>query len=490
MSFNYNKNRSAEEHGNFWTSYSDLFMGLSVIFLLLYVTASLHSGTTGIQQQVKIQNLSLQVSDLKNQLKAYDNIRKEYLQKEATPDDQKVYSELMDKLTLLQEKARDEKNQLQKSAQENDQKEKALNQYQQMVRNIINANTLAKTKIKKRDVIIGDQDVEIADQTTEIQTLENQVKQREQQVAQGQQQIEQTKSELQQKISQLNDAYKQHQMNKQSYEKQVAQIKSANEAKLNELESENEKFQNDLSSAKQKLGDVNQKLGKVEAEKDSLAHQANELEGKVGSLSGQLKGAESELAKARAEADARRGVAKEISKEFQKAGVKADIDMQTGEVVIDFGDAYFESDSSKVKNRMAEILQKAVPAYARSLMENKKVSNAISNVEIIGFASPTYQGRVVDPNSLKKEDRDAFNYNMDLSYRRAKSIMQYIFDPNNMQFSHQKDILPLVKVSGRSFLEEAKGKRAVANSEELCRKYDCKKAQRVIIRFSMDGKQK
>ena len=43
--------------------------------------------------------------------------------------------------------------------------------------------------------------------------------------------------------------------------------------------------------------------------------------------------------------DARRDIAREIKKGFAAAGIKADVDGKTGEVVLDFGDHYFESDS-------------------------------------------------------------------------------------------------------------------------------------------------
>src|SRR5688572_29834455 len=105
MGFNYNKSK---EHSNdsFWTSYSDLFLGLSTIFLLLYVTASLRSGTDAIKGQVENQKLSMQVDELQSQLKMYESVKNEYLQNQAPKDEVQEYNELMDKLTLLQEDAK------------------------------------------------------------------------------------------------------------------------------------------------------------------------------------------------------------------------------------------------------------------------------------------------------------------------------------------------------------------------------------------------
>jgi hypothetical protein len=86
-----------------------IILGLSTIFLLLYVTSSLRTGTNGIKQQIDNQNLKMQVQDLKSQLKMYDYIKKDYLKQEASETEEKAYQELMDKLVLLKEEAKDEK---------------------------------------------------------------------------------------------------------------------------------------------------------------------------------------------------------------------------------------------------------------------------------------------------------------------------------------------------------------------------------------------
>jgi hypothetical protein len=169
-----------------------------------------------------------------------------------------------------------------------------------------------------------------------------------------------------------------------------------------------------------------------------------------------------------------------------RAGVQADVDMQTGEVVLDFGDTYFDTDSANLKAEMKGVIERAMPAYSKSLFGNPKVAPKISSVEIVGFASPTYRGRFVDPRSQKQEDRAALKYNMDLSYRRAN--FSYMLEKKDFDFEHEKNLLGLIKVSGRSFLEVMKvNGRAPASAEEFCRHNDCKRAQRVIIRFSMDG---
>lgn len=603
MAFNYNKNKNNDDSGSFWTSYSDLFLGMSVVFLLLYVTASLRQGTNGIQQQIQNQKLSMQVQDLKNQLKMYDSVKKDYLHNEAKPEEEKLYNELMDKLTLLKEEAKNEKDKLTQSALENDKKEKALNQYQQMVRNIVNANLMAKTKIKTRENVIDEQDEEIDTQDTEIANLEQDIAKKKKQIAANQEKIADANEQLQGRLADLKKAYRSKKMSEAAYERKVesvkedgerkiAQLKSSSQAMRNQLadtqskltevnteldqtktnldqtktnlaqtETENKNLQGKLSQAQeeynskvgelkrgfsdqaardkskfegelakerlsgaerarreaafkaqaeQKAKDLGQKIASLggelsakenalKAKEGQLAQAAGDLANKEGQLrtkegqlkqkEGQLKDTEGLLAKARAEADARKQIAKDIKGGFAKAGVQADINENTGEVIINFGDVYFDNDSAKLKEQMKSILNKAMPVYSKSLLGNKKVSDKISAVEIIGFASPTYKGRYVDPKGVDLDAKKAIDYNLDLSYNRARAIFQYVFDETKINYEHQKDMLPLIKVTGRSFLAETlPSKRNPSGNGDFCSNHDCKKAQRVIIRFSFEDK--
>ncbi len=114
MSFDYSKNKQGHNSDSFWTSYSDLFLGLSTIFLLLYVTSSLRTGTDAIKQQVDNRKLAMENEELKSQLKMYEAVKQNYMEKEATKSEAQEYQELMDKLTLLEEDAKDERDKLAK----------------------------------------------------------------------------------------------------------------------------------------------------------------------------------------------------------------------------------------------------------------------------------------------------------------------------------------------------------------------------------------
>jgi len=134
---------------------------------------------------------------------------------------------------------------------------------------------------------------------------------------------------------------------------------------------------------------------------------------------------------------------------------------------------------------MQRVLEKAMPAYSQSLFEDKSIADKISAVEIVGFASPTFKNRFIDPRKLSAADRKAVQYNLDLSYQRARAIFDHIYA--NMDFQHKRQLLPLVKVTGRSFLAQDPNQRTPANSnaDAFCRQNDCAKLQRVIIKFNL-----
>lgn len=586
MGLGYNKNSKHEQSESFWTSYSDLFLGLSSIFLMLYVVASLRTGTDGLKAHSENQKLKVEVQDLKNQLKTYESVKENYMQTQAPKTELDEYNELMDKLSLLQQDAKDEKDKLTKQAKDNESKELALNKYQQMVRNVINSNKFSKVKINNRNEIITEKenvivekDVEIKDQDTKITTLNHDIVTKQQQIAQKENQIAQANQSLDQRMKELKNSYKHAKLTQKAYNLRLKKMKEEASSQIENLNNQKNMSLAQLKSAKSELGQLNGQLNQVSGQlnetKGQLAEKSKEasglqeklgrsaaetqakiaqlkgefeqgrgkeradfeaalkkqkglgaaeiarregefkraaeakeralagqiegfkkageakeraLAGQIAGLAGQLKETEGELSKTRAELAARQKIAGDIKKGFDKAGIKADIDMKSGDVVIDFGQAYFDNDSSALKNEMRNVLQKAMPVYSKSLFGNKDVSSNISAVEVIGFASPTYKGRFVDPNSTKKEDLQALKYNMDLSYRRARSIFNYILDEAEIKFQYQQNLIPMLKVSGRSFLETMKVNRNVASADDFCKMNDCKKTQRVIIRFNMDKK--
>jgi len=656
MAFDYDKIKKKED-GSQWTSYSDLFMVLSVVFLLLYVITSLRNGTVGVQNYVEVKNLQQANEDLKKQLEVYNTLKEDYLEKKASEKEMQTYSELMDQLKLLKDDAKTEKEKLRFQAFENEKKERALNKYQQIVRNIINSNLLAQerikvrdTKINERDVEISEQKQEIAEQTQEIekqsQEIEDQkaeierkkriiaqkkkiiaenkivleekqkeikylsktVQKKKEIIAQNDNEIRSINQTLNQKLNELSYAYKKQKMTKKKYQQQLAFIKEDSKNKISELEEYTLNVKKELGNTDKKLklassqlNETSQKLQQQSVENKKLAEDINNLDSqykqqiasldseyqnklahlrqereadiakfekerqmsqdrfekiramdkagfaklrsqdkeafnkqlaleqqrrnqekgeyfnalgeekdRANKIKNQLQQALSEekgrymaslnnlknekdalskdLHTAQKLVSARKAIVGAIKDNFKKAGIPVDLDAKTGDVILSFQDEYFDTDKSELKPTMKNILHKFFPVYSKSLLADTKIADMIASVEVVGFASPTYQGRYIDPKSLAKQDQTAVDYNMQLSFQRANAIFKYIFDTDKMQYQYQQTMRPIVKVTGRSFLADGVENRGIASSisnKDYCTKYNCKKSQKVIIRFNL-----
>jgi chromosome segregation ATPase len=613
MSWDYHKLGDDKGHQqDMWPAASDLFMMLSTIFLLLFVVSSLRNGAETIKSQIEYQQMLVEAQDHQEQNRVYNALKDNYLETNATKEEQQLYAELMDKLSLLQEEANLEKQRLTKEAQENRAKETALNRYQQIVRNIINANMLAKANLQDKDGVIDEKrrslaqaNREIRDKDRELAAKENKITRisetiernqeellrREQEVDQLRKEIQMKKAALDEKNSEINKTQRELQAKIGQLQKtekdrgklaeRIEEMRTASAEKIDQLKKERDDLEGSLSNASEELTGLRGELKKasttiamtekekgkllsdlekakgdfqnqieglksgfakeLEGEKSRLNKQlaaakataaekaaaeaaykkkaddlGRELNDKVAGLQAKIKQAEDSIEKNKKEKDdykkyidslekekqglasiakesqdrerARKQIADRMRQGLAKAGVEAEVNPRTGDVTLSFGDDYFETDSAELKPSMIETLRKFIPIYANNLFEDPKIAPMVQAVEIVGFASPTYRGKYVDPQSLSEKDREAVNYNLDLSYRRAKSIFEYIFDVNRMKYSNQGRLLGLVNVSGRSYLADAvKGHtfEQGLSRETFCKKYDCRKQQKVIITFDL-----
>ncbi len=560
MSFNYDKSKESADQATQWSSYSDLFMALSVIFLLMYVTSSVREGATNIQKFSQYQELVQEADDLREQNRVYDALKDDYIRKQATEKETATYKELMSKLNLLQEKNKNEAGELQKQANDNRDKAKALNKYQQVIRNIINSSYVARARINQRDKkidtqkeVITQKENLIEKRISDIRKLEETVKSKKRTIAKGKYQIKKTKTQLRRKITQLKRSYKNQKISRTNMRKKIASLEKNTRKQLRSLKQKNNQSKTQLKQASRKIISVNNALLQAKStiytqglEKEKLAKQLTQeaertrkrisktkrefqaqrkldrkrfkkallkealskkqiaqkekrfrqqtqkkqlqLKQKVSKLKRKMDLTQGQLQRAKSQIQARQKLAQQILRNFKKTGVAAQVNPRTGDVVLSFGKQYFKTGGSKLNPEMVAQLKKFMPIYAKSLFQNSKMSEKISNIEIIGFASPTYNGKYIDPNSLKPSHQKAVSYNLDLSFKRAKSIFNYIFDINKMTYKYQKHIRPMVKVTGRSFLAEGAQGRNIASSlkqKEYCKKFNCKKSQRVIIKFNL-----
>jgi chromosome segregation ATPase len=560
LNLNYEKIRAKVEHGgNQWTGYSDLFLVLSVIFLLLYVVTNLRSGAMSIASRSQAQMSHQEAEDLRQQIKAYEVLKDDYVKNGASQDEIAMYQDLMSKLNLLESEAGEKHAQLSQQAREAQEKEQKLNHYQALVKNIINANLVAQSRVKKREQVIDTKEQVIATKNQNIYSLKQNVAQQESVIDRNNQTIHGIESELQNRIKQLRYAYADKKRSKEKLKSEIERLQNESAQRIQTLRAENnqtaaqlqqtqamveakakevelksreaeakgrevgqlkqslsareQQYQESLSELKrghesalarekaefekglkQAALSAEGKVAKERAYRAAVEQQVQAYNDKLGKLNAALgdakksnEGLQKDLDASIRKQNQQRMLAQGIKDAFGKAGIKADVDLKTGDVTIHFENEYFDTGSSQLKRGMQSQLEKLIPVYAKSLFHDPKIANRISNVEIVGFASPTYQGKYVNPGSLSSQDREAVNYNMDLSYQRAKVIFEHVFDTGKMQFTHQKELLGLAKVSGRSYLATDKiDGRALSNTAgDYCKVYDCKKSQRVIIKINL-----
>lgn len=529
----------------------------------MFVASSLRSGSAGFQQQQDFKRLSERAQDLEEQIRVYNALKDESLRKESTAAEQEVYQKLMGQLDLLKDETRQEKEALLQKAKANQDKEFALNQYQQLVRNIINTNILAKSQIIRRDQTIVKKDATIEEKHQVIQKMEREVEQNNAQIAS-------INHELAMKIK----ALKASKVSKALMAKKIEGLKADSAKKLKSLESENTNISSQLSQVKGTLAQTEEKLdqasatieqqqqqvsslaaqkeaesaryrGEIEnlkqkhastlageraaleakmnkerlgaaarakqlaqfaahekAKAAELAAQVGGLNAKIADTQSKLAGSEAEkqralasveglkgdLARTREIANARKALAQRISQGFNKAGLNGTVDARTGEVTIDFEGEYFDTGSTSLKPKMRTILDKFMPAYAKNLFSDPKVAEQIASVEIVGFASSTFKGKYVNPKSTRPQDKAAIDYNLQLSFGRAKSIFNHVLSQGALPGNDRERLMPMLKVVGRGYLPEGKTESDIPtdmSEKEFCLKYNCQKAQKVIIKFNM-----
>jgi outer membrane protein OmpA-like peptidoglycan-associated protein len=265
----------------------------------------------------------------------------------------------------------------------------------------------------------------------------------------------------------------------------------------------------ELGKSKAKLRDLEEGVEAAEGEKEKILAAQQALQEEVGQSKAKLKelekgkkAATAEIAKLvadqqklqktlgdiRAKEQLRKNIISSLKENFDRHGIDAEIDEATGEVTLPFNKAYFDFDSDVLKPEMKQYLRKIIPVYSKSIFAESDVDQYIKSIEVVGSASPIYLGKYVNPHSLSQEARAALNYNMDLSYRRARAIFKYILNKRNMKYDHQRDLMVHLKVTGRSYLGSAPMNEIPKDGmemDEFCKKYDCEKLQSAIIRFNL-----
>ncbi|MDD0852219.1 hypothetical protein HBN50_03880 [Halobacteriovorax sp. GB3] len=541
------------------SSYSDLFVAISFVFLFLFIVAniqnSLHQIMGSIQreqekelQKKEVANLEAkQQKQLTELIQKYERIiatyqteKEDYINNRASKSELAVYQQALSKLKLIEQEKKQKKEEYEKLSKSFATKEAEYQNFAETLNSIINANMAIKGQIaktvhekekleknlnqykqsfKKKTLAEFDQDYKtrVADIEKKLnakfnQETENVKKQFKKRLKTS---LSKVKSDHVKEISLIQNKIKKEKQKivasytdqlssleaekiklKKSFEKQVNSIKNQNERKIASLESEHlEEYEKQVqmtNSEKEKIANLEkefeQRFEELKGQKEALKKKQEFLVAKNDQQAKEFHEA-LEFSKVD-QKKAIQDISKVLSDAFKANNIDAIVDGKTGEVSLNFDEAYFEMGSHKLNKAMKDKISKVIPTYARALFDNPAIITRIGNFEIVGFSSPVFGKKFVNPKELSAKNYWPLNYNMDLSYKRARSVFKYVFNPYEVKdFDKKQEMFQMTKVSGRSYLEgrvpAQLSKKKKLSWKKYCEKYNCKGQQKVVIKFNL-----
>ena len=121
----------------------------------------------------------------------------------------------------------------------------------------------------------------------------------------------------------------------------------------------------------------------------------------------------------------------------------------------------FDEGKSDLKENSKQALKKAVYSYFNTILENENINKHIDKIIIEGHTN----------------SKGSFLYNLDLSQKRAYSVMEFLF---SMNFEKKSKLKKLLLASGRSFLDPVLDKNGQENIN---------KSRRIEIKFNLKNQE-
>lgn len=498
------------------SSYSDLFVAISFVFLFLFITANIQNGVSQMvmeiqkekdrraqadeikkindDQQKQVQEL---IAKYEKIISTYQSEKEDYLKEKAPKSELEVYEEALGRLKLIEEEKFKKKEEYEKMSKSFEKKAQEYQDFRETLASIIDANLVIKKKIAKTQQAKEELEENLSSYKAAFKkkTIKDFNKDYEAKVSNMEKQLD---KKLDQEVKQVKKNYDvQIKKVQKEAERKIASIQQAHQIEI-QKELDQAKMSHDNLIAKQQE-QYQAKLAKAQGdhkdEIDALKNQqvkmANQHASAVSEKEEEVKHFQEKLAFSKvSQGKATEEIAKMIEDEFKKQGIDATVNPKNGEVTLNFNEAYFAMGSHKLTKNMKTKLRKVLPAYANAVFKNKAKADRIANFEIIGYSSPIFGTKYVNPKELSAKNYWALNYNLDLSYRRARSVFKYIFNPYKVKkFDKKQQMFQMTKVSGRSYLEgripASVSKQKRLSWKKYCEQYDCKGQQKVVIKFNL-----
>lgn len=145
---------------------------------------------------------------------------------------------------------------------------------------------------------------------------------------------------------------------------------------------------------------------------------------------------------------------------FKKENLKIDIDSKTGNIKLD-DKILFNLGSDELKPEGKEFLKKFIPKYTSIFFGDNNVRPYITQIVIEGHT----------------DDMGSYLYNLDLSQKRALSVVNFIYGDEMPDFKWKEELKKIITANGRSKVLLIKNSDGSINRE---------KSRRVEFQFKLD----
>jgi len=542
---------SSQEQDGVWTSNSDLFMAIAVVFLIMFVF-SMIAARIQKAEVVKERMEQEQYDEGRIPVKKMVQHQKDVHQLVNSIVDIQTQQEILQKdlkhMNKLSDTLAEKKNIFMRLQQEHMTKNVALQKasqkidYQDMKIVSLSKNlNKVSANLKKSERVIKSQSSKIIKNDKKIEDLVSKNDLKEQTITE----LTRNEKAVNQKLAKQEALIKEFESQMQSNQNKIANLNNQVEdsrGQLKEKSSLASNLEKNLSDIQKSLTKSNNKNGKLASKLSKQESAHNELLGELDAMYESLGDAKSQVAgykktqlslnkditirkvknkklekKVKKQVEHIRKIDKElkqtkkslkvksssimvlqnqlkeikggdrtladnIAQKMQNAGIEVFIDPQSGMLVLRLDDSFlFKRNSYELTDPAKVKIKDIIPKYAESLFADEKNRSRVSSVSITGYASPRYKKQYVDPLIY---DVESYNYNLDLSYKRAQEVAKYIFGEQIGGFRF-KDLLRMkAQVAGKSHMLPIKALKVKSeNEQKLCGEYDCSKSRRVEISF-------
>lgn len=416
------KREERKDDGSIWSSYSDMFTTVAVVFLVMFVFAMIKVGVKSLQQaqQKKKHEEQMQGMVTKEQkikeMKAKNKIEQSI--NEVT-DYKNVINQKMVELSKFVEKLEQNKKVMQDMVKDQIKKESIVEKVgQQLDKEKYKSSKISRenTKLKKE---INEKAEELKKRLEEIRKNKNDLKSKESQLDKLSKMMERQKKEekdLEKKIKKIIEEMKQKSKENEklskNLEKTKEEVKKKNEeeARIKQLLEFKEKSLVDLEN---KIKDRDSMLAKAKNKENILFSRVGELDKKKKEVEDEKKKIEEMLASAKKVKTQQEKKLKELNtkvtkqakdiKQIEVVKTKLESKLKQEQEKVQEQEAenkLVNNEIVKVRSKLANTLQK-VTEDTKKIQELQQVKR--KNEEIIAKANREIKGRIIAQEKLEQE---------------------------------------------------------------------------------------